>query len=73
MSQRAFHRVDPDLAIRAGLPRSLFTHTTTPRTLSLAASLGHLVKGWLVASSYPAAACARVAASCPAAARSSTG
>jgi hypothetical protein len=24
-----------------------------PRTLSLAASLGHLVKGWLVASSYP--------------------
>ena len=37
-------------------PRLLFTHTTSPRTLSLAASLGHLVKGWLVASNYPVSA-----------------
>jgi hypothetical protein len=43
---------NPNLAIRAGLPRSLFTPTTSPRTLLLAASRRHLVKGWLVASSY---------------------
>jgi len=49
-------------------PRLLFTHTTSPRTLSLAASLGHLVKGWLVASNYPVPA--RLAPGCPAARRS---
>jgi hypothetical protein len=55
---------NPNLAIRAGSPRSLFTHTTSPRTLSLAASRGHLVKGWLAASSYrppPARVSPRVA------------
>lgn len=31
-----------------------YTRTASPRTLSLAASLAHLVKGWVVASSYPA-------------------
>jgi hypothetical protein len=45
-------------------PRLLFTHTTPPRTLSLAASLGHLVKGWLVASSYPASALRRTRERC---------
>jgi len=50
-------------------PRLLFTHTTSPRTLSLAASLGHLVKGWLVASNYPGSA--RPAPGCPVTRRSS--
>jgi len=31
-----------------------YTRTASPRTLSLAASLAHLVKGWGVASNYPA-------------------
>jgi hypothetical protein len=44
--------------------RSLFTSAASPRTLSLAASPSRLVKGWWVASSYPA--CARILASCPA-------
>jgi len=33
-----------------------YTRAASPRTLSLAASLAHLVKGWGVASSYPSLA-----------------
>jgi len=45
------------------LSRSLFTCTASPRTLSPATSPARLVKGWEVASGYPARA--RILVSCP--------
>jgi len=54
-NQSAFHRLDPNLAARVGEIAFVLTHTqVSPRTLSLAASPPRLVKGWVVASSYPA-------------------
>jgi hypothetical protein len=51
--QSAFHRIDPDLAIRAGKGERVVHVHDLRRTLSPAASRARLVKGWLVASGYP--------------------